>query len=79
MPAPQWRGIVVLLRVLGLASGVCLALGPEFPEVAHRGPHLIWSGGHIPIRGAPYICRFVLLCVFACYLSIVLPENLILR
>ena len=34
----------MLLQVLGLASGVCLALGPEFPEVAHRGPNLNWSG-----------------------------------
>ena len=46
----------MLLRVLDLASGVCLALDPEFPEVVHRGPSLNWSGGggwegHIPIRG----------------------------
>ena len=52
----------MLLRVLGLASGVCLALGPEIPEVAHRGPSLDWSGGHIPIRGAPYVCILVYVC-----------------
>ena len=40
----------MLLRVLGLAPGVCLALGPVFPEVAHRGPSLIWSGGAYPVR-----------------------------
>ena len=64
----------MLLRVLGLASGVCLALGPasgvclalgpEFPEVVHRVPALIClggGGGHIPIRGAPYI--LVCVCV----------------
>ena len=46
MPTPQWKGIrSVLLQVLGLASGVCLALDPEFPEVVHRGPSLNWSGG----------------------------------
>ena len=49
----------MLLRVLGPASGVCLALGPVFPEVAHRGPSLIWSGG------APYVL-FVCLCVCVC-------------
>ena len=38
----------VLLQVLGPASGVCLALGPVFPQVAHRGPSLNWSGGAYP-------------------------------
>ena len=46
----------MLLRVLGPASGVCLALGPVFPGVAHGVPALIGLGGHIPIRGAPYVC-----------------------
>ena len=41
----------MLLRVLGPASGVCLALGPVFPEVAHRGPSLNWSGGGISPLG----------------------------
>ena len=54
----------MLLRVLGPAPGVYLVLGPVFPEVAHRGPSLNWSGGHIPIRGAPYVYR--LLCVYEC-------------
>ena len=54
----------MLLRVLGPASGVCLALGPVFPEIAHKGPSLNWSGGDIPIRGAPYVfCLFVCVCV----------------
>ena len=35
----------MLLRVLGQPSGVSLALGSEFPEVAHRSPSLNWSGG----------------------------------
>ena len=35
----------MLMRVLGPASGVCLALGLVFLEVAHWGPSLIWSGG----------------------------------
>ena len=52
---------------LGPASGVCLALGPVFPEVVHRGPSLNWSGGHIPIRGAPYVLSFcVCVCVCVC-------------
>ena len=41
----------MLLRVLGPASGVCLALGPVFPEVAHRGPSLNWSWGGISPLG----------------------------
>ena len=54
----------MLLRVLGPASGVYLALGLVFPEVAHRGPSLNWSGGgHIPIRGAPYVCPCACVCV----------------
>ena len=53
----------MLLRVLGLASGVCLALGPEFPEVAHRGPSIVGLGGRIPIRGVSYI---VVVCVCVC-------------
>ena len=40
VPTPQW--------VLGPPSGVCLALGPVFPEVAHRGPSLNWSRGAYP-------------------------------
>ena len=62
----------MLLRVLGPAPGVCLALGPVFPEVAHRGPSLMWSGGGISRKGAPYIlcplfCPwFCPLCVFMC-------------
>ena len=49
----------MLLQVLGPASGVCLALGPVFPEVVHRGPSLNWSGGaYLPIRRAPYVCFF---------------------
>ena len=78
----------MLLRVLGLASGICLALGPEFPEVAHRSPSLNWSGGggHIPIRGAPYIYNFVCVmcvcvcvcvCVFMCTQNIVRPFQLV--
>ena len=56
----------MLLRVLGPAPGVCLALGPVFPEVAHRGPSLIWSGGGgISRKGAPYIL-FVFVCVHVC-------------
>ena len=53
----------MLLRVLGPASGVCLALGPVFPEVAHRGPSLNWSGG-----GIGELLMFVLLsfCVCVC-------------
>ena len=35
----------VLLQVLGLAPGVCLVLGPVFPEVVHRVPALIGLGG----------------------------------
>ena len=35
----------MLLRVLGPAPEVCLALGSVFPEVMHRGPSLNWSGG----------------------------------
>ena len=52
VPTPQCRGIVSAPASawLGLASGFCLALGPEFPEVAHRGPSLNWSGGVYPIR-----------------------------
>ena len=49
----------MLLRVLGPAPGVCLALGPVFPEVAHRGPSLIWSGGAYPVR--ELLTSFVLL------------------
>ena len=45
VPTPQWRGIV---SAPASASGVCLALGPEFPEVARRGPSLNWSGGAYP-------------------------------
>ena len=61
----------MLLRVLGPAPGVCLALGPVFPEVAHRSPSLIWSGGGggggggISRKGAPYIL-FVFVCVHVC-------------
>ena len=61
----------MLLRVLGPAPGVCLALGPVFPEVAHRGPSLIWSGGGggggISRKGAPLhtfvLCLSFVLCV----------------
>ena len=56
----------MLLRVLGLTSGVCLVLDPVFPEVAHRGPslNLVW-GGDISHYGAPYtFCPFVMcMCV----------------
>ena len=65
VPTPQWRGMSVLLRVLGLASGVCLALGPEFPEIAHRGPSLNWSGGGISPLGellTVVVCLFVCVC-----------------
>ena len=51
----------MLLRVLGPASGVCLTLGPEFPEVAHRGPSLNWSGGAYPVR--ELFMSFVLVCM----------------
>ena len=34
----------MLLRVLDSASGVCLVLGPKFPEVVHRGPSFNLSG-----------------------------------
>ena len=57
----------MLLRVLGPASKVCLALGPVFPEVTHRGPSLNWpggGGGHILIRGAPYVC--LSFCIYVC-------------
>ena len=54
----------MLLRVLGLASGVCLALGPVFLEVAHRGPSLNWSGGGIsPLGELLTFVRFVCVCV----------------
>ena len=53
----------MLLRVLGPAPGVCLALGPVFPEVAHRGPSLIWSGEAYPIRELLTPLSFVLVCV----------------
>ena len=52
----------MLLRVLGPAPGVCLVLGPVFPEVAHRGPSLIWSGGAYPIRELLTPLFFVLVC-----------------
>ena len=55
----------MLLRVLGLASGVCLALGPVFPEVAHRGPSLNWSGGGGGISPLGELLTFVL-CPFVC-------------
>ena len=53
----------MLLRVLGPAPGVCLALGPVFPEVAHRGPSLNWSGGAYPVRELLTSC---VLCVCVC-------------
>ena len=55
------RSIVSAPGVLGPASGVCLALGPEFPEVAHRTPSLNWSGGAYPIREV--LTSFVLLFI----------------
>ena len=45
--------------MLGPASGVCLALGPVFLEVAHRGPSLNWSRGGISPLGE--LLTFVLL------------------
>ena len=61
----------MLLRVLGPASGVCLALGPVFPEVAHRGPSHNWSGGGISPLGellmfALLSCLCVCVCVHVC-------------
>ena len=59
----------VLLRVLGLASGVCRALGPEFPEVAHRGPSLNWSGEGISPLGELLtfvLCPCMCVCICAC-------------
>ena len=57
----------MLLQVLGPAPGVCLALGPMFPEVAHRGPSLIWSGGWGGIsRKGALLTSFVLLPSFVC-------------
>ena len=57
----------MLLRVLGPAPGVCLALGPVFPEVAHRGPSLIWSGGAYPVRELLTPLSFVCpLCGWGC-------------
>ena len=56
----------MLLQVLGPTSEVCLVLGPEFPEVVHRGPSLNWSGGgggQYPIR--ELLTSFVL-CVCVC-------------
>ena len=47
MPIPQWRGIV---SALASGLGVCLALGPVFPEVAHKGPSLNWSGGRVCVH-----------------------------
>ena len=49
----------MLLQVLGPASRVCLALGPVFPEVVHRGPNLNWSGGggiSSSLRLSVYVC-----------------------
>ena len=44
-------------------------LGSEFPEVAHRGPSLNWSGGGHILRGAPYVlCQPFVLCVCVCVL-----------
>ena len=52
----------MLLRVLGPPSGLCIALArPEFPEVAHSGPSLNWSGGAHPIR--ELLIRPFVLCV----------------
>ena len=58
----------MLLRVLGPASGVCLALGPVFPEIVHRGPSLNWSGGGGGgISPLGELLTFVLcLCVYVC-------------
>ena len=43
--------------MLGLPSGVCLPLGPEFPEIVHRGPSLGGGGG----GGGAYSIREVLM------------------
>ena len=60
----------MLLRVLGPAPGVCLALGPVFPEVAHRGSSLVWSGGAYPVR--ELLTSFVLcpLCEFTKFIRV---------
>ena len=55
----------MLLRVLGPAPGVYLVLSPVVPEVAHRGPSLNWSGGHIPLGSSLRLSSFV--CVQVCY------------
>ena len=55
----------MLLRVLGPAPGVCLALGPVFPEVAHRGPSLIRSLPFCPLCAAHVcMCACLLVCVY---------------
>ena len=61
----------MLLQVLGPASGVCLALGSVFPEVAHRGPSLNWSGGGgggggISPLGSSLHLSLVCVCVHRC-------------
>ena len=58
----------MLLRVLGPASGICLAIAiaPEFPEVIYMGPSLNWSwgrGGHIPLGSSLCPLSFCL-CVY---------------
>ena len=48
----------MLLRVLGLAPGVCLVLGPDF-----QGSQLNLSGGHIPLGSSlrSFVCAHALL------------------
>ena len=50
VPTPQCRGIVSAPASvwLGLASGVCLVLGPEFPEVPHT-----WSKQAVGVLFGP--------------------------
>ena len=51
VPTPQWRGIVSAPVSAWPGSRSLSSARPSVPEVAHRGPSLIWSGGGAyPVR-----------------------------
>ena len=53
--------------VVSPASGFCLVLGPEFPEVAHRVPALIGLEGGISLRELiAFFCLFMFTCLCHC-------------
>ena len=70
VPTPQCRGIVSAPASAWPGSrSLSLALGPVFPEVVHRGPSLIWSGGAYPVRELLTFFVFFVLCSCCCSFS----------